>query len=106
MDNQFLFLVEFSVSDADILDEVSPKYVKGNKKYGRRSKPDMNVDNTEDISDVETDISSYAGPPPELSHRSRSEARGTPRDEDKSARRYPLIKRNSVSFADDLSQVR
>ncbi|XP_072031922.1 uncharacterized protein [Amphiura filiformis] len=91
------------VSDADIVDEVSPKYVKGNKKYGRRSKPDINVD-TADISDVETDVSSYAGLPPDKSHHSKSEARGTKREGDRSEHGYHLSKRNSVSFADDLSQ--
>ncbi|XP_022094689.1 ninein-like protein isoform X2 [Acanthaster planci] len=90
-----------SINEVSIAEEleVSPKYVKGNKKYGRRSRPDFDLSYTADYSDIETDFSSHFGG--NDTSRGGKEERGSERSR-RSDRSWKASK--SLSFADDISE--
>ncbi|XP_038074331.1 ninein-like isoform X2 [Patiria miniata] len=90
-----------SINEVSIAEEVevSPKYVKGNKKYGRRSRPDFDLSYTADYSDIDTDFSSHYGG--NDTSRGREERRS-----DRSKRSERSWKPSkSLSFADDISEI-
>ncbi|XP_071799297.1 uncharacterized protein [Asterias amurensis] len=80
--------------------EVSPKYVKAGKKYGRRSRPDFDLSYTADFSDIETDLSSHFtgidSPRLNRTEKETSLSGGRSKGRGKSSK--------SLSFADDISE--
>ncbi|XP_033123412.1 ninein-like protein isoform X2 [Anneissia japonica] len=97
-------------SVADILDNqgvrpVSPKYVKGQKRYGRRSRPDFDLDYSADFSEIDTEPISHRGSKRESKMRSKRDSVEEKIISEKSSKRERFKEARTLSFADSVSEM-
>ncbi|XP_071962450.1 uncharacterized protein [Antedon mediterranea] len=102
-------------SVADILDNqgvhhVTPKYVKGEKRYGRRSRPDFDLDYSADFSEIESEPISHRSKKSESKREIKQNSKKRDLMDDnvfseKSAKRDKFKDARTLSFADSISEM-